>query len=189
MMSDLSTRRAFAVRLAAYLSGLGLAGTTIVPRSGAQSPQPAPDDITRTNEAIHQEVVFKASPKRVYAALTDAKQFEKVVRLSEAVRSGMVPAGAKPAEISRNIGGAFSLFGGYIVGRHVEMVPNQRLVQAWRAGDWKPGIYSIVDFQLSAQGSGTKLVFDHTGFPQGQAQHLADGWRGNYWKPLETVLA
>src|SRR5216683_4534649 len=80
------------------------------------------EEISRTAEAIHQEPVFKASRKRVYEALTDAKQFDKVVQLSAAMKSGM-PPGAKPAEISREVGGAFALFGGYVTGRHLELVP------------------------------------------------------------------
>ncbi len=46
------------------------------------------DEISHTCESIHQEVVFKASRKRVYEALTDAKQFNKVVLLSAAMQSG-----------------------------------------------------------------------------------------------------
>jgi hypothetical protein len=42
---------------------------------------------------------------------------------------------------------------------------------------------------LVEQGSGTKIVFDHRGFPEGQAQHLADGWNANYWEPLEKYLS
>jgi uncharacterized protein YndB with AHSA1/START domain len=148
----------------------------------------AEEEISRTAEAIHQEPVFKASRKRVYEALTDAKQFDKVVQLSAAMKTGM-PPGAKPTEISREVGGAFSLFGGYITGRHIELVPNERIVQAWRTGGWAPGVYSIAKFELVEQGSGTKIVFDHTGFPKGEAEHLAVGWKGNYWEPLEKLLA
>ena len=42
----------------------------------------AEDEISHTAESIHQEPVFKASRKRVYEALTDAKQFDKVIQLS-----------------------------------------------------------------------------------------------------------
>lgn len=148
----------------------------------------AADEISHSCEAIHQEVVFKVSRKRVYEALTDAKQFTKVVQLSAAVQSGMVPAG-KPVEVSPEVGGAFSAFGGHVTGRHVELVANERIVQAWRAASWGAGQYSIARFELVEQGSGTKVVFDHTGFPQGQAQHLAEGWKGNYWEPLEKYFA
>ena len=148
----------------------------------------AEEEISHTAEAIHQEPVFKASRKRVYEALTDAKQFDKVVQLSAAMKTGMAP-GAKPAEIGREAGGAFALFGGYVTGRHLELVPNERIVQAWRAGSWDPGDYSIAKFQLVEQGAGTKIVFDHTGFPKGNAEHLAAGWKMNYWEPLEKYLA
>jgi uncharacterized protein YndB with AHSA1/START domain len=147
----------------------------------------AEEEILHTAEAIHMEPVFKASRKRVYEALTDAKQFEKVVQLSAAMKTGMAP-GAKPMEISREAGGAFSLFGGYVTGRQLELVPTERIVQAWRAGGWNPGDYSIAKFQLVEQGAGTKIVFDHSGFPKGKAEHLAEGWRINYWEPLEKFL-
>jgi len=147
----------------------------------------AEEEISHTAEAIHQEPIFKASRKRVYEALTDAKQFNKVVLLSTAMKSGMAP-GTKPAEISPEAGGAFSLFGGYVTGRQIELVPNERIVQAWRAGGWDPGIYSIAKFDLVEEGSGTKIVFDHAGFPKGKAEHLAEGWKINYWAPLEKFL-
>lgn len=146
------------------------------------------DEVSSACEVIHQEVSFKVNRKRVYEALTDAKQFDKVVQLSGAVQSGMVPAG-KPVEVSPDAGGAFSAFGGHITGRQVELVPNERIVQAWRAASWGPGQYSIARFQLIEQGSGTKLVFDHTGFPSDQRDHLAEGWKANYWEPLEKYFA
>jgi activator of HSP90 ATPase len=178
-------RREFTLGLASGLPGLAIAGATFG-ASGIAEPRAA-EEISRAAEAIHQEVVFRASPKRLYEALTDARQFEKVVQLSAAVQTKMVPPG-KPAEISREVGGAFSLFGGYVTGRHIELVPNARLVQAWRPGSWDAGIYSIARFELKEEGSGTKLVFDHTGFPRGDAEHLLEGWNGNYWEPLKKVL-
>ena len=150
----------------------------------------AEEEISRTAESIHQEPVFKASRKRVYEALTDTKRFDKVVELSGVMKAGMLPPGAnKPTEISREVGGAFTLFGGYITGRHIELVPNERIVQAWRAGSWAPGTYSIAKFELVEQGSGTKIVFDHAGFPKGAAEHLAAGWKAHYWEPIEKLLS
>ena len=145
------------------------------------------DGISRTAESIHQEVIFKAAPNRVYDALTDASQFQRVESFSAAMKS--VDVGSHPAVISREPGGAFSLFGDYIIGRQIELVPNQRIVQAWRVASWSPGVFSMVRFELKDQGPATKLVFDHIGFPTGTAEHLAAGWRGNYWEPLERFLA
>jgi uncharacterized protein YndB with AHSA1/START domain len=126
--------------------------------------------------AIHQQVTFKARPHQVYTALTDSAQFSKMT-------------GGAPAEIGPGVGGAFSCFGGVIEGRNVELIPDQRIVQAWRAKMWDAGVYSIVRFELRAEGSGTRIVFDHSGFPEDQAEHLAAGWKSNYWEPLEKYLA
>jgi activator of HSP90 ATPase len=145
------------------------------------------EEISHTAESIHQETVFKASRQRVYEALIDAKQFDKVIELSGVLKS--MHLGDKRAQISREVGGAFALFGGYITGRHIELVPNERIVQAWRPGDWHPGIYSIARFELVEQSSGAKLVFDHTGFPKGLAESLASGWKEHYWEPLQKLLA
>jgi len=154
----------------------------------AATAAPLEDEISRTAESIHQETIFKASRKRVYEALTDTDQFNKLTQLSAAVKSGMA-LGSTATKISREEGGTFTLFGGHILGRHVELVPDERIVQAWRTADWPAGIYSIARFVLMAQNGGTKLVFDHTGFPVGQAEHLAAGWKANYWEPLAKFLA
>ncbi len=145
------------------------------------------EEISHTAESIHQETVFQASRDRVYAALTDARQFHEVMRLSDAMRSMALPN--NPPAIAQEAGGAFSLFGGHIVGRHIELAPPERIVQAWRAVDWKAGIYSIASFELRAEGWGTRIIFDHTGFPAGLAEHLAAGWTANYWKPLTSYLS
>ena len=147
------------------------------------------EGISHSEESIHQEPLFKASRKRVYEALTDANQFGKVVQLSAAMQSGGMKTGAAPVEVSHEPGGAFSAFGGYISGRQIELVPNERIVQVWRAGSWDPGSYSIAKFVFVEQGAETKIKFDHTGFPKGQAEHLAEGWRVNYWEPLAKFLA
>jgi activator of HSP90 ATPase len=189
MEPKLFTRRDFSAGLAAVVSGLGVAGTTLGASSSLWAGQGAGnEEVTHMAEAIHQEMIFKASRKRVYEALTEAKEFDKVVQQSEAVRTGMVKRPA-PAAISVELGGAFAFFGGFIVGRQLELQPNERIVQAWRVSYWNPGIYSIARFELAEQGMGTKLVFDHTGFPAGDGQHLLEGWNGNYWEPLGKYLA
>jgi activator of HSP90 ATPase len=123
---------------------------------------------------IHQEIEFNATPEKLYEALLNSKQFTEF--------SG------RPAEINREVGGAFSLFKGHIIGRNLELVPNQRIVQAWRVVTWPEGAYSIVSFQLKPQASGTHLVFDHIGFPEGLHEHLAQGWEENYWSLLKKYF-
>lgn len=137
-----------------------------------------PEDSTSATSpkgiTIHQEVDFTASPGRVYEVLLDSK--------------GFTAFSGRPATIDQKVGGAFSLFGGHIVGRNVELIPDQRIVQAWRVVDWPEGVYSIARFKLVAQGLGTHLVFDHTGFPENLRDHLASGWESNYWELLKKYL-
>jgi activator of HSP90 ATPase len=116
---------------------------------------------------IHQEVSFSAAPSRVYKALVDLKTFAEVT--------------GAPASGDSTEGSAFSAFGGHITGRHVELVPDKRVVQAWRAKTWPEGVYSIVRFELKPDGKGTKLVFDHEAFPEDMREPLSQGWQSNYW--------
>jgi activator of HSP90 ATPase len=179
MNSIYSSRRAFTAALVA-LPAIGASGTA----STANTDQ----GLTHTAEAIHDEVMFDASRSRVFAALTDAKQFDAVTRLSDALK--MVTAPNAPATaISTEVGGAFTLFGGYITGLQIELVRDQRLVQVWRAASWGPGDFSIVKFVLADAGTGTRLIFDHRGFPPGRGAVLASGWFGHYWEPLKQYLA
>jgi activator of HSP90 ATPase len=143
--------------------------------------------VSRTAESIHQEPVFTAERRRIFKALTDAKEFTKLQQLSAGMET--MSLGSKPVEIRPQAGGGFTLFGGHIVGLHIELIPEQRIVQAWRVIDWDPGVYSVAKFELVAQGSSTKIVFDHAGFPAGKAERLASGWALHYWEPLRKYLA
>jgi activator of HSP90 ATPase len=125
--------------------------------------------------SLHQEIDLKASPPRIYQVLLSSKDFASFT--------------GAPAEIDPKPGGAFSMFGGAIVGRNVELVPNQRIVQAWRPReDFPEGTYSLVKIELKPQGLGTKLILDHTGFPEGHYNHLNAGWHSHYWEPLKKFL-
>jgi activator of HSP90 ATPase len=166
-----------------------IAGVAMFAVGTAMQPEQAGaeiEEISHSAESIHQETVFKASRKRVYDALTSTDQFDKMFRLGSGMNTSSL--GKKPTVINREPGGSFTLFGGHIVGRQIELVPNERIVQGWRVVDWAPGVYSIAKFELLEHASGTKLVFDHTGFPDGLGRHLADGWKSHYWEPLEKFL-
>ncbi len=129
----------------------------------------------KTRTSLHEDIDIKAGPQRIYEALLDAKQFTAFT------------GGA--AEIDLKAGGAFSMFGGLIVGRNIELVPNQRIVQAWRPTHLDPGIYSIVKFELKPQSSGTIVVLDHKGFLEVDFDSLDSGWHAHYWEPLKKFLA
>jgi activator of HSP90 ATPase len=129
---------------------------------------------TERRTAICQERQFRAEPERVYEALLDSKKFSAF--------SG------PPAQIDATEGGAFSIFGGYISGRNIELLEGERIVQSWRPKSWDTGIYSNVRFELMRYGKDTKVVLYHTGFPEEHYDHLYEGWDKNYWAPLAKFL-
>jgi activator of HSP90 ATPase len=124
--------------------------------------------------SIHHVVTLAAPPKEVFAELLDADRF--------AAFSGA------PAEIDPVEGGSFSLFGGQILGRTIELVEGERVVQAWRVASWEDGVYSLIRFELRASGAGTELSFDHTGFPTEAHDDLDAGWHAMYWEPMRSHL-
>jgi activator of HSP90 ATPase len=148
------------------LKTFALAALAIASLAAAKA---APEDPS----AVHQEVDIPLPAARIYAALLDAKKFARIT--------------GSPAKIDGSAGGAFSLFGGAIGGRNVELVPDSMVVQAWRDNDWAPGVYSMVRFKLTPQGSSTHLVLDQTGFPKGEFHSLTVGWPAHYWTPLKSL--
>lgn len=133
-------------------------------------------EANKNRTSLHQEIDYKSHPQRIYEVLLSSKDFSAF-------------SGAA-AEIDPKVGGAFSMFGGLVVGRNVELVPNQRIVQAWRlAQEFSEGTYSLVKIELKPKDSGTKLILDHTGFPEGHFDHLDTGWYSHYWEPLRKYLA
>src|SRR5450432_3138005 len=101
---------------------------------------------------IHQVVDFTVSPQELYNALLSSKQF------SESTKKSFDMFTATSAKIDSNEGGTFSVFDGHIIGRIIELVPNQRIVEAWRTVDWPAGVYSIAEFQLKANRSEERRV-------------------------------
>lgn len=132
------------------------------------------DEIT-TSDTVASSRHFDAAVGRVFGVIADSVE-----------HSAMTGA---PAEISPNVGGAFTTHGGAIEGRVLERVDDRYLVKAWRPADWPEGVYSIVRYDFAETDGGTTLTVTHSAIPDGAAEHLAEGWRTMYWGPLATYLA
>ena len=123
---------------------------------------------------IHQEVTFAAPPAKVYRALMSSAEHAKLT--------------GAPADIGSDAGSAWSAYGGKISGRTIELVPDARIVQVWRAGNWPEGVYSVVKFELKKDGAGTKLVLDHDALAEDEVPHIEGGWEKMYWGPMRKYL-
>lgn len=125
-------------------------------------------------KTIKQTATFKAHPHEVYEALMDSAKHARFT-------------GSK-AMISREVGGNFTAFDGYSEGVNLELVPNKKIVQTWRASDWPAGHYSTVAFVLKGIDKGTKLTFTQTGVPEEQLEDVSRGWKDFYWTPMKRML-
>ena len=124
--------------------------------------------------SIKQAVTIKASPHAVYEALMDSKKHSEFT-------------GGR-AVISRKVGGKFTAYDGYAEGVNLELEPDKKIVQSWRASDWPEGLYSQVTFELKNAAGGTRLTFTQTGVPEEFADDVSRGWRDYYWAPLKEML-
>jgi activator of HSP90 ATPase len=125
-------------------------------------------------KTIRHSITIKAAPHEVYEALMDSEKHAKFT-------------GSK-ATISRKVNGKFSVFDGYADGINLELVPDTKIVQTWRADDWPEGHYSRVTFSMKEANGGTHLIFSQVDIPAGFYDSIAQGWRDNYWQPMKKML-
>ncbi len=127
------------------------------------------------SKTIKQTITFKAARHDVYEMLMDAKKHAAFT-------------GGK-ALISRKVGGKFNVFDNYAEGVNLELEPDVKIVQTWRASDWPEGVYSTVNFAFQDVETGTRLTFTQTGVPEDKYDDIAQGWRDFYWAPMKAMLA
>jgi uncharacterized protein YndB with AHSA1/START domain len=125
-------------------------------------------------KTIKQKVKFHASPEQIYKLLTDSKQHASLTGGS--------------AQISRKIGGPFSIRDGLVSGIIVDLLPGERLVQAWRTRAFPIGIFSMAAFELSrTKNGGTELVLTHRGVPKSLIPKIEKEWRKFYWERIRKL--
>jgi activator of HSP90 ATPase len=141
---------------------------------GALTAASAQAETGKPGTSLHQEIDLRASPERLYGMLLDAAKFSAFTK--------------QPAEIGTEEGAPFKLFGARVEGRNIELIPNLRIVQAWRPASWPAGVYSIVRFEFAPRGTVTRITLDHAGFTEDKWEHLNAGWAENYWDPMRRYL-
>lgn len=75
--------------------------------------------------AIHQEATFAIEPERIYELLTNGAKLGDVT--------------GRPGKGGGSAGAYFSLFDDWLEGRQIELVPNERVVQAGASPSGTPG--------------------------------------------------
>lgn len=92
------------------------------------------------------------------------------------------------AKIARTIGGAFTTFDGWATGKTLELVPDKKIVQEWRASDWPENSLSTITLELSPVAEGTVVQFTQINVPSSFAKSIAKGWKEFYWEPLQDFF-
>ena len=127
-------------------------------------------------KTIKQRVKFNAPPTTVYDLLADSKKHSAVT--------------GRKATISRKIGGTFSVRGNEVSGINVDLVPGQRIVQAWRHRRFPEGIFSMAAVTLTpTTDGGTELVLTHRGVPKDLIPETEVAWREQYWSRIKVYVA
>ena len=123
-------------------------------------------------KVIKQTYIIKAPLEKVWKALTDPKVIEKW--------------GAGPAVMDNKEGTEFSLWGGDIFGKNIEVIPGEKLVQYWYGGKWDEP--SKVLFTLTSNGDTTTVDLLHENIPDNEASEIESGWNKYYMGPLKDLL-
>lgn len=129
---------------------------------------------------------IKASPAKIYAALTSPEQLARWWRPD----AGPV----LKAEVDVRVGGRFRIVfrtqdgaEHSSRGEYREVVPNQRLVFTWESESHREQV-SIVTIALRSIAEGTELTLTHAGFADtAERDEHRDGWNGAF-DHLETLF-
>jgi activator of HSP90 ATPase len=129
------------------------------------------------SKTICQEILFKNTTAHdLYELYMDSKKH--------------TTATAAPAKISKKEGGKYSVHGGYITGRNLQLIEDKLIVQTWRAQGWKesdPDSTFIIN--LEQKGNDVLLFATHANVPNAHEESISKGWHNHYWEPWKKYLA
>jgi len=94
------------------------------------------------------------------------------------------------ANVDGTVGGKFSVWDGYIFGRTLELMPNQRIVQSWRTSEFPDEAPdSRLEVLLEEIVGGTKITLTHSEMPEDQVDSYKQGWEDFYFKPMREYFS
>ncbi|KAI8064217.1 activator of Hsp90 ATPase [Gongronella butleri] len=129
----------------------------------------------KVNSTTLDEVVdFQTSAHELYETLLDPQRVMAWTR--------------GPAKISRDIDSPYEMFNGNVSGKILELVPDKKIVQSWRLGNWPAGHYSTVTFEFDQGSDGTQLRVKQTGVPLGEEDTTRNNWNGYYWRAIKQTF-
>ena len=124
--------------------------------------------------SIKLSITVPAKPGEVFAALTEPRRI--------AAWSG------QKGKVAAKVAGTFELFDGWVKGTVLEFKPGKRLAHTWLPGDWPADAEeSVVRYTLTPSGEGTKIVLEHSDFPNAtEKKNHKSGWKEFVLDPLKA---
>lgn len=117
---------------------------------------------------IRQSYIVHAAVTKVWKALVDPVQINEW--------------GAGPAIMSDETGFRFSLWGGGVTGKNLEVKPRKMLIQEWISEKWsKP---SRVQISLTFENQRTYIDLLHEDVPDNDRDRINKSWKDYYFEPL-----
>lgn len=94
--------------------------------------------------------------------------------------------GGGPVVMDASVGTEFSLWGGDVYGKNLEVIPEKKLIQDWYGGQWdKP---SKATFELSTRCGKTTINLSQTDVPDDEVADIDAGWDDYYLGPIKELL-
>ncbi|HYM65000.1 MAG TPA: SRPBCC domain-containing protein [Candidatus Sulfotelmatobacter sp.] len=123
-------------------------------------------------KVIKQTYLINASSKKVWEALTNSEIIDQW--------------GGGPSKMNAKKGADFSLWGGDIFGKNIEVIPEKKLVQEWFGGKWDNP--SILTFVLKNKNEKTEVLLTHVNVPEKEIKDIEEGWKDYYMIPLKNLV-
>jgi activator of Hsp90 ATPase protein 1 len=131
--------------------------------------QHEPVVLTRTGssgvvtQTLELRVRFEAAVNDVFACFADERRVK-------AYSGG-------DARFDAKVGGEFALFSGNVVGKIVDIKPNELLVESWRFREWPSSHNSLVTLQFDGKESScTVVTLRHESIPRADFERTKSGW-------------
>jgi activator of HSP90 ATPase len=95
-----------------------------------------------------------------------------------------------PAKVDGRVGGKFAAWDGYIFGSTLELIPNHRIVQAWRTSEFADDAPdSHLEVLVEDVEGGAMLTLSHSNMPDDQVDSYRQGWEDFYFQPMRAYFS
>lgn len=122
-------------------------------------------------KSLKQKYTINASIIKVWDGLVNPKTIDKW--------------GGGKAKMSEKLS-SFSLWGGEIHGKNIQVKKPSKLIQEWFANNFKEP--SIVTFTLKREKTKTIVILEHKNIPDSEFNEIKQGWKDYYMIPLKKLV-